>query len=328
MTQLRVAVTGAGGFIGAHVAREMAARGMHVIGIGRRQRPADGACDEWAQVDDYSRQTDRLREALRGADAVVHLAAFAHGRRRPAVDPVRTNVQLARAVFEAAVAEGVARFVNMSSIAAVVSRSSMVVNDSTPPGIASRYGLSKREAERYLAEAAPGSGVVVTSLRPPAVYGPGMRGKSATLFRLIARGVPLPIGGIANSRSFLYVGNLAAAVAMVLTSEPVSGSFAVSDSEPLSTPEFARRIGAALGRPARIVTLPRGYIAFVNRLARVAPAIRFPLDAAGVSELQASLSVDSTRFWQTVEGTPPFTMKDGLRLTAAALRAGGATNAS
>ena len=316
MTQLRVAVTGASGFLGMHVARHLTAQGMHVRCISRAARPASSARDDWIRIEDYA---SSCREALRGVDAVVHLAGFAHGGRQPAVDPVRVNVDLTRAVFEAAVAERAGRFVNMSSIGAVVSQSSGPVSDSTPPGETSRYGLSKREVERYLAEAAGDSGIVVTNLRPPAVYGPGMRGKSATLFKLIARGIPLPIGGIANARSFLFVGNLAAAVSMVLTSSRVSGSFAVSDSDPISTPEFARRIGAALGRPARIVTLPRGYIGIVNVLARVAPFVRFPLDAQSVDELGASLPVDSTRFWQTVGSAPPFSMTDGLRLTAAAL---------
>lgn len=323
MSQLRVAVTGANGFIGTHVTRQLATQGMHVIGIGRSARPAGSQCSDWFQLLDLVRQPEHLREALRGADAVVHLAGFAHGSRRPAHDPVRINVELTRAVFEAASAERVARFVNMSSIGAVVSRSAAVVDDSTPPGAVSRYGLSKRDAERYLQEATVGSGVSVVNLRPPAVYGPGMRGKSATLFRLIAHGVPLPIGGITNARSFLFVGNLAAAVSMVLTSAPGSGSFVIADSDPVSTPEFARRIGAALGRPARIITLPRAYIGFVNALARVAPFVRFPLDAESVEELRASLPVDASRFWRSVAGAPPWSLAEGLRLTAAGLVSGG-----
>jgi nucleoside-diphosphate-sugar epimerase len=300
MTPSRVVVTGATGFIGGHVTRHLAARGFDVRGFGR--------------------DLAGLGTAMQGADAVVHLAAYAHGARRPAIDPVRINLDLTRAVFEAAAAARVPRFINMSSIGVVVARSENTVDDSTLPGAVSLYGRSKRAAEDYLIRAGRGTSMAITSLRPPAVYGPGMRGKSAMLFRLIERNVPLPIGGIENSRSFLYVGNLAAAVAMALNSAPAPGSFVVSDSDPISTPEFARRIGAALGRPARIVTLPRLYVNFVNALARVAPFIRFPLDAESVDELRASLPVDSTLFWKTVGNTPPFSMADGLRLTAEAMR--------
>jgi nucleoside-diphosphate-sugar epimerase len=300
MTPSRVVVTGATGFIGGHVTLHLAAQGFDVRGFGR--------------------DLAGLGDAMQGADAVVHLAAYAHGPRLPAIDPVRINLDLTRMVFEAAAAARVPRFINMSSIGAVVARSENTVDDSTLPGPVSLYGRSKRAAEDYLARAGRGASMTITSLRPPAVYGPGMRGKSARLFRLVERGIPLPIGAIENSRSFLYVGNLAAAVAMALNSAPAPGSFAVSDSDPVSTPEFARRIGAALGRPARIVTLPRLYIDFVNALARVAPFVRFPLDAESVDDLRATLPVDSTLFWKTVGGTPPFSMADGLRLTAEAMR--------
>ena len=294
---MKVAITGASGFIGAHLTRHLAERGMDVVPLGR--------------------DTLSWKEGMRGANAVVHLAGFAHGGRRPAVDPVRINVDLARAAFEAAVAGGVPRLVNMSSIGAVVARSDVVVSDSTPFGEVSRYGLSKREAERYLDQAGR-SGLAIAHLRPPAVYGPEMRGKSAMLFKLIERGLPLPIGGIENSRSFLYVGNLVAAVAMLLNSPQVSGAFAVSDSEPISTPEFARHIGAALGRPLRIFTLPSLYVNLVNAVSRIAPFARFPLDADSIDDLHASLPVDSTRFWNAVGGRPPLSMEEGLRMTARA----------
>lgn len=297
---LRVAVTGSTGFIGVHLAVRLATDGMEVRGV---------------------RRSESLHEAFRGADAVVHLAGFAHGGRTPSVDPVRTNVELARAAFEAAVAEGVPRFINMSSIGAVVARSDTTVSDSTPFGEVSRYGRSKREVELYLDDAQQSGSfasprMTVVHLRPPAVYGPGMRGKSATLFKLIERGVPLPVGGITNSRSFLFVGNLVAAVSMLLNSSQVSGAFAVSDSDPISTPEFARRIAAAMGKSPKIFTLPRAYVSLVNALGRVAPFVRFPLDAESIDDLGASLPVDSTRFWQTVGGRPPCSMEEGLRLTA------------
>jgi nucleoside-diphosphate-sugar epimerase len=307
---VRIAVTGASGFIGRHLVAKLGSEGMHVRSVLR---------------------SDDLREAFRGADAVVHLAAFAHGGRRPRVDPVSVNVALARSAFESAVAEGVPRFINMSSIGAVVARSDSVVSDSTPLGTVSPYGLSKREVERFLNDQvqihrfARDDKISVVHLRPPAVYGPGMRGKSSTLFKLIERGLPLPIGGIANSRSFLYVGNLVAAVSMLLNSPDVSGAYAVSDSDPISTPEFARRIGAALGKSARTFTLPRAYLNVVNTLGRVAPFVKFPLDAESLEDLGASLPVDSTRFWAAVGGRPPFTMGEGLRKTCGSLASLGMT---
>jgi len=203
--EMLIAVTGASSFIGSHVLRQRRDRGMSVRAIARSARPGGARADGCFQIYDYPHEPDRLREALRGVDAVVHFAAFAHRSRRLATDPVQVNVAVTRAVFEAARDEGVTRFVNMSSIGAVMSHSSMPVTDATPLGTVSRYGQSKREAERYLAEAASDSRVLVTNLRPPAVYGRGMRGKTAMLFRLIASGVPLPIGGIDNARSFLFV---------------------------------------------------------------------------------------------------------------------------
>jgi nucleoside-diphosphate-sugar epimerase len=235
-----------------------------------------------------------LKEAMSGTQAVVHLAAYAHGGRRPSKDRLAENVRVTRAAFEAALATSVNCFVNMSSIAAVVSKSETTVSDSTPAGPLSPYGEAKRECERYLDDASRGTGVRVVHLRPPAVYGPRMRGKSAMLFKLIARGVPLPIGGIENRRSFMYVGNVAAAISLALTTPALSGAYVLSDEEPISIPEFARRIAAALGRRTRLVKLP----AFL------------------LGDLATSLPVDSTRFWNTAGMKPPFSMPDGLRITA------------
>src|ERR1051325_4186800 len=270
---LRVAVTGATGFIGGHTVARLESEGMTVTRVGLR---------------------DDIAEGVRGSSAVVHLAPSAHEASKPPARLLEENVRITQRAFEAAVATGATCFVNMSSIAAVVRASSAPVTDDTPSGALSPYGEAKRKSELWLDQAAQGTSVRVVHLRPPSVYGPRMRGKSKVLFRFIEVGVPLPLAGIENRRSFMYVGNVAQAISLALTTPALSGGYVRSDAEPISTSEFARRIAAAFGRRARLLRVP----AFLR------------------GRFAESLPVDSSRFWDTTRTAPMFSMAEGIRITA------------
>lgn len=313
----RVVVTGAGGFIGRAVMRALAARDFAVRGLVRDSAPACGGVEVRAIGDLTKMNAHALAEMLRDADTVVHLAARVHAPAHVDAQAMyRTmNVELTERLARAAAASGIAHFVFASSI--------KVNGEATPPGRPFRetdtpqpqdaYARSKWAAEQVLAQVAAATGLRVTALRLPLTYGPEAKANFAALARAIRRGIPLPLAGIDNRRSLLGVGNLADALAMVLTDVDTGAQgrctpWLLADGSAVSTPALARAIGVAVGVPARLFTLPP------SLLQGVAAALG---REATLARLTESLEVDDRAFRACFGWTPPFTLQQGL---AAALR--------
>jgi nucleoside-diphosphate-sugar epimerase len=220
--------------------------------------------------------------SMPGADAVVHLANIAHAK-APETELRRVNVEGTLARAREAADAGVRRFVYLSSSLAV---------DATD-----RYGRSKLAAEEGLREV---RGVEIVVLRPPLVYGPRVKANFLALMRAVARGIPLPLASIDNRRSVVYVGNLVDAVVRCLDAPQAAGkTLGVADGAPVSVPDLCRRIGEALGRPARL-------FAFPPALLSLAPPLR---------RLTRSLEVDDSAL-RALGWRAPYTMEEGLRETA------------
>lgn len=289
---MRIVLTGASGFIGQTLHPALRARGHEVVALDRAATGDLAGYEGWPVH-------------LAGADAVVHLAALAHTQ---GVDEARlraVNVDAAAALGRAATAAG-ARMLLMSSV--------KVLGEETPgppfdeasrPAPQDAYGRAKAAAEAAL-RAVPG--LALTVLRPPLVYGPGVKANFLALMRAVARGWPLPLASIDNRRSLVYVGNLADAVLRCLESPLAVGkSYGVTDGAPLSTPALCRALGAALGRPARLFPCP--------------PALLERLPPAG--SLTRSLVLDDSAIRGELGWAPPHTFEDGLRLTAGWFRSQG-----
>ena len=230
-----------------------------------------------------------LRASVEGCDAVVHLANIAHTS-ASAADLQRVNVEGTIAQARAALAAGARRFVYLSSIKAA------------QPDDA--YGRSKLRAEQALLGLANLEPVI---LRPPLVYGPRVKANFLALLRAVDRGWPLPLASIENRRSLVYVGNLVHAVLACLGGPAQGRTYAVSDGAPVSTPELCRAIGRALGRPARL-------FAFPGALLRLTP---------GLARLAQSLEADDRAIRAELGWRAPFSLEEGLRLTAQWYRAQG-----
>jgi nucleoside-diphosphate-sugar epimerase len=249
------------------------------------------------------------RPALSGIDAVVHLAARAHVMRDTAEDPEaayrRINVEATRRLAEEAVAADVQRFVFLSSVKVNGEQTTdAAYRPDDTPSPEGAYGRTKRDAETALIIAAEGSKTETVILRSPLVYGPGMKGNALTLFRAVARGLPLPLGSIDNRRSMVFAGNLADALMSSLEKPAAAGGvFFVSDDDDVSTATFARRAAAALGRPARLLPI-------LKLIGRVGGK------SAVIERVVGSLQIDISDFQKKLNWTPPFTMKEGLEQTA------------
>jgi nucleoside-diphosphate-sugar epimerase len=319
-----VLVTGAGGFVGRHLCASLLERGALVRGLVRHGAAPTGV--EEARAADLT-DRDAVRGAMQGVDTVLHLAARVHQMDERSPDRAaayrRTNVEGTRVVLEEAIAAGVRRFVFFSSVKAVGEGADRPWTEESPAHPTDPYGESKLEAERLVREVAGAAGLHAPVLRLPLVYGPGVNANMLSLFRLVDRGVPLPLRSLRNRRSLLYVGNLAAAVRAVLEA-PAAGTetFFVSDGHDLSTPELVRAIAEALGRPARLLPVPAAVFRAAGRVGDlVGRARRVPLSSAAVDRLMGSLSVDTAKLRRMAGYVPPFSVPDGLRETARWYRA-------
>lgn len=306
---MKVLITGADGFVGSALLPALSLRGHAVRAAARRPLPhADSVA-----VGDIALDTD-WSQALKGCEAIVHLAARVHVMRDSAADPLaefrRVNTQPTASLARAAADAGVRRLVFVST-AKVLGESSprRGFSDSDPPAPADPYAISKREAEDELRAIAANTGLEVVILRPPLVYGPRVGANFMRLMRWIDARRPLPFGNVANRRSLLYVGNLASAIAAALEHpHPIDGTFLVCDDESVSTPELARRIATALGRDPRLWKLPPSFL----RLAGLVTGRGAELD-----RLLGDFALDASGIRNILRWTPPFSLSQGLAATAA-----------
>jgi nucleoside-diphosphate-sugar epimerase len=228
--ELKVAVTGASGFIGTALCSAL------------------GEADHQARALDLHTVPDAL--ALQGVEALVHLAAVAHRRASPE-ELHRVNVELAVQVGKAA-ATANCRMIFMSSVKVHGEESTVPLRETAPISPKDAYGESKALAEEALRSI---SALRLTVLRPSLVYGPGVKANFLALMTAIARGIPLPLASVANRRSLIYVRNLVDVILRCLA-EQDSKTYLVSEGSPLSAPQLCRAIGDALGRPARLFPFP------------------------------------------------------------------------
>ena len=307
-----IVVTGATGFIGSAVCSALAAAGRSVRAISRN--PGSGL----TPVGAITGTTD-WSETLKGAQSIIHLAARVHLLNDRAADPVteyrRMNVDgtinLARQAAEA----GVKRFIFVSSI--------KVNGEETAPGQSYRpedipqprdaYGVSKLEAEDGLRSLAAETGLELVIIRPPLVYGPGVKANFASMMRWLHRGLPLPFGAVKNRRSFLAVENLADLLNRCVDHPGAPNQvFLACDGEDLSTADLLRRLGDALGRPARLIPMPPALLDAAATLTGQGDLAR---------RLLGSLQVDASKAHTVLDWKPPLAVDDALIATARAFRA-------
>jgi nucleoside-diphosphate-sugar epimerase len=288
-----ILVTGAAGFIGTALVESLRARQVAVRALVRGAA-ADAPGVRTVIVPDLPSHSD-WRPVVEGVSAVVHLAGVAH-RRAGALAYETGNVLATERLAAAAARAGVRRFVFVSSAkASGESSGGRPLSEDDPADPRDDYARSKLEAERRLLAVAAKSRLEAVILRPPLVYGPGAKANFLALLRLVDRGVPLPVAGIENRRSLVYVGNLVAAIEACLGHPGAAGrTFFVADARPVSTPELVRAIAAGLGRPARMFR---------------APAALLPRSVRG------SLELDTARIRSALGWRPAVGFADGIAAT-------------
>jgi lipopolysaccharide/colanic/teichoic acid biosynthesis glycosyltransferase/nucleoside-diphosphate-sugar epimerase len=305
-----ILVTGASGFVGKALCTAATARGYSIKAAVRTLRGGI-VCREQVVVGEVDGSTD-WSAALAGIEEVVHLAArvpVREGQPKAALTEFRlVNVAGTERLGRAAAAAGVKRFIFVSSI--------KVNGEVTIPGRPFRpddlpapedaYGMSKLEAEQSLLNVARETGMEVVIIRPPLVYGPGVKGNFATMMNWVARRIPIPLGAVRNNRrSLVSVDNLADLI-MVCLNHPKAANqvFLVGDDEDLSTAELLKRVANVMGHVPRLLTVPIWML-------RVAACLLGKQTMA--DRLLGSLQIDSSKARQMLGWEPPVLVDEGLR---------------
>ncbi|WP_047453637.1 NAD-dependent epimerase/dehydratase family protein [Rhizobium rhizogenes] len=304
-----ILVTGATGFVGQALCAELSRRQMVYRPVSRAPKPGFIAMGTFDGATDWAR-------ALAGVETVVHLAARVHVMNDTSSDPlaafraanVDTTVNLARQAARA----GVKRFIFLSSI--------KVNGEATVPGQPFRasdtshpedpYGQSKREAEEALLAIGAETGMEIVIIRPPLVYGPGVKANFASLMKWAGWPFPWPFGLVTNRRSLVFVGNLVDFILLSAHHSAVGNRvFLISDGEDLSIGELIGKLSSAMGRRALLLPLPprllEGLAALLGR-------------RAAAERLLGSLQVDIGETVAITGWSPPYSVDEGLRLTVAA----------
>jgi len=307
----RILVTGASGFVGTGLCSQLLSKGFSVTAALRK--PPTPFRDERIRsvyIGHINELTDWTR-ATANSDFVVHLAGRAHVMREHTVNPItayrEVNVAGTVNLANSAVSAGVKRFIYMSSVKVNGEENDQAYTELKDACPNDPYGMSKMEAELELMKIATKNKMELVIIRPPLVYGPGVKANFLSLLKLVDYSIPLPLASIRNRRSFIYLGNLIDCVIKCLTHPAAAGRiYLVSDDQDMSTPELIRIIAASMNRRAVFFPFPTSLLQSAGQLLGRAEV---------VSRILGSLTIDMSRIKKETGWTPPYSPETGLMNT-------------
>lgn len=300
-----IVLTGGTGFVGQRIVNRLSDQNLVLIGRNKPQNLQHQFYEaEIGPETDYS-------EVLGSVSVVIHCAARAHVMNEAEVDPLTVyrsiNTQGTLNLARQAASAGVKRFIFISSIKVngEETNDGEEFNFDDSPNPLDPYGISKAEAEQGLMELANRTGMAVVIIRPPLVYGRGVKANFQALMNIARKNLPLPLGSISNKRSLVYVDNLVDLISTCIEHPKAENQiFLVSDDDDLSTSDLLRKLTLAAGKQPRLISFPAGLLRFgITMLGEKSIADR----------LFGSLQVNISHTKETLGWRPPVTVDDALR---------------
>jgi len=304
---MKVLLTGATGFIGKSVLKQLC--NDHSVAVAVRSSKIGFRCPVYnvGEIDGWNDWSF----ALHGQEVAIHLAGRAHIQKDEVADPIteyrRTNVDGTLNLARQAADAGIKRFIFISSIKVNGERNSLdapfLAQDIPAPEDA--YGQSKWEAEMGLLNIGSATGMEIVIIRPPLVYGFGVKGNFASLIKIVQKGLPLPLGLINNKRSLVALDNLVDLIVTCITHPAAANQvFLAGDDDDLSTTKLLRGVAKAAGVPSRLIPVPASVLMFVASLLGKKTLAQ---------KLLGSLQVDISKTRDLLGWTPPLSVEEGLR---------------
>ncbi len=300
---MKILVTGAGGFIGSYLVGFLQKKGCQVVAVSKSARKPG-----FVNLGDLDSGTD-WSQVLNGCDTVIHLAGLAHRSESVASEQyVNANRGITLRLAEEAIKARVKKFIYISTVKVLGDRTNGLDVFSERSGFNPEddYALSKVQAEVGLSELFE-RGTGVTIIRPPLVYGPGVKANFLALIKLVSTGYPLPLKGFNNKRSFIYIGNLVDILwRCVQTPATANRTFLVSDGDDLSTPELVELIARTLKVRPRLFYVPKpilfGLFSAIGR-------------KSAFDRLASSMRIDCSLVREELSWVPPYSIEIGLKET-------------
>ena len=310
---MKFLITGANGFVGKPLCAELLRRGQSVCAAVRvAGSPNENI--EMAAIGSIDGTTD-WTIALRGVDVVIHLAARVHVMSDTAANPhaefLKVNLHGTANLARQAAQAGVKRLVYVSSIKVngEETRDGENFSETDRPAPQDPYAVSKWEAEQALHRVAGETGLEVVIVRPPLVYGPGVKGNFIRLLAVVDKGIPLPLASVRNQRSLIYLGNLVDTLIACASHPAAAGkTYLVRDGEDISIPDLVRQMAIGLEKPARLFPMP---VKLLRGLGRLFGKLE------SVDRIVGSLCINDDLLRKELGWKPRFTLQQGLQTTTA-----------
>lgn len=302
-------VTGVNGFVGSCLSEMMLSKGLSVRGAVRDSSKASKKIPSLV-VGEINAHTN-WHSALEGCDAVVHLASRVHVMKEDSSDPLakfrEVNVEGTANLAHQAVKAGVKRFIFISSIKVNgESTCGVPFNRSDNPHPQDPYGISKCEAEKVLIEISNNSAMEVVIIRPPLIYGPGVKGNLLSISRVVQKSLPLPLGGLKNRRDMVSIYNLCDLIMLCLTHPSAANkTFLVSDDSAISTSELVTYMARGMGKKTFLLPAPVKIMEFVARV----------FNKSSITDrLFGSLEVDISDTKKALAWKPPYSVEESFKM--------------
>ncbi|MDX6182217.1 NAD-dependent epimerase/dehydratase family protein [Flavobacterium sp. Fl-77] len=291
---LKIAITGLTGFVGTNLKKYLSSYDIEPLGV--RYLP---------------NQKIEIK-----SDVIIHLAGKAHDLKKVSKpnDYYDANYELTKQLFDAFLESDAAVFIFMSTVKAVADKVDEILTEKTISDPKTHYGIAKQQAEEYILGKGLPEGKRVYILRPCMIHGPENKGNLNLLYKLVAKGLPWPLGAFQNQRSFLSVENLCFLIQKLIENEKiVSGVYNCADDEVLSTNEVVQIISLVLNKKNRSVAIRKSII---NGIAKIGDIIRFPLNTETVQKLTENYMVSNHKIKKALEIEKlPYTAQEGLEKT-------------
>jgi len=307
---MRVMITGATGFVGKALCKELARQKYSILASSRTAcKPVDDI--NFIHTGEINGET-KWNDVLHNVDIVIHLAARVHVMKESSTNPLtafrETNVEGTENLAKQASAAGVKRFIYISSVKVngECNEVGAPFDEEATPQPQDAYGVSKYEAEQKLLKLSSQMDIVI--IRPPLIYGSGVKANFAHMLKVLDRQLPLPLGNINNKRSLIYLGNLIDFIVKCIEHPKAANHvFLISDRHDISTTELLQKSAAALNVKVSLWPVPVWFIKAVAVILSKKDLLQ---------RLYGSLQVDSSKAHQLLDWTPPFSMTEGLKVTA------------